>query len=273
MNDQERPTDFNQEIEPADDFLEPSEDPEDDVLDPGDIAAALGQLVRPGGSAYLEYREVARTVARIRGYSQKWADDLAPPYAFHEHLQETTILNCGNSDSMVSSEWGVRIFTLGERGYLYPCSDWSDFGPPDAISIYCWAPADDAAAFEEAFLRFYGAEWDQVGLPPFQGGSVRWWAPVTSRMMVRALAPLLAVAWDDVAEVLLTKLARVLHYRSVEQLAEIVGIDPRSAHSLIDALHAPEFPDTSWIWNLEEEGKQQELEFLACLVLACFYGL
>jgi hypothetical protein len=95
----------------------------------------------------------------------EWLDE--DPYEVMEQICELSgnLLRCSNPSSMVSGEWDVRIFHLGEFGLI-------SYDNPDTDTYLeikrAWYPGRDDSAFRAAFFDFY-TDWENLGLPPFLG--------------------------------------------------------------------------------------------------------
>jgi hypothetical protein len=87
------------------------------------------------------------------------------------HLDPSWLVQCSNSGSMVSGEWGLLQFELGDRGYIYfqPDSDLVVEGERRQL-LGAWEPFMNEDAFKACFVHTYVKVWEECGLPPYFAG-------------------------------------------------------------------------------------------------------
>jgi hypothetical protein len=130
-------------------------------------------------------------------------DELGVMEVFSRYLDEPPkwVVKCSVSSSMVSGVWGLSLFRLNHRGYLYHQPDWG-VGYDESLRIVAaWEPVADREAWRTCFLAAYAREWTQIGLPPYLGE----WADGPGDLMVDAVTCALESHpsfWEGVADTL-----------------------------------------------------------------------
>ena len=117
---------------------------------------------------------------------------------FTQFLDETPkwVVRCEVTDSMVSGTWGLKMFSLGVRSYLYYEPDPGLEGSTAAI-IGAWEPTSCVQAFNLCLLKVYTSKWENFCLPPAMGQ----WATGPRDVMLDALCTILKKnpkAWSGI---------------------------------------------------------------------------
>ncbi len=80
------------------------------------------------------------------------------------------VLRCEVLDSMVSGEWGLRSFRLGDRGYLHVSPDFG-VGADESLRIAgAWEPWRSGTARRRCIERVFLAEWSAEEWLPYVAG-------------------------------------------------------------------------------------------------------
>lgn len=255
------------------------------------VERALGQLIEPGRGRTVEFTELARALAEAAGVDVRrvvaqglmidddgyWSEEeieaeddplnwawARAVWCLVQHLGRTNrVISCSNPTSMVSGYWGVYRLEVGNRGYLYQEADHDLACYDESVDLYCWAPVEDRAAFEKAFLDMYAAEW--YPLKPGREITVEWC--VDDGLMIRAVRRTVEAgdSWADLAETVGECLAGILEIWSAAELAEERSLDLATAERLIEAFRGDERPKQAWYDALDE----REKDFVAWLLLRC----
>lgn len=184
-----------------------------------------------------------------------------------------TVVECSVTDSMVSSEWGLGEFAIGNRGYVYYITDYEGFdhGTPQVLGA--WEPRDDQAAKHACVESCYARSWNEIGLPPRLGQWVSGHPELLIACLLRVLEKPIGErgSWDELADTILS--TEWLHFRSrtgLDAVSRHFGIPYARLSRAAWSIEASEFlPSVA-----ANEATQAELEAVAALYLACItWGL
>lgn len=185
-----------------------------------------------------------------------------------------TVVECSVTDSMVSSEWGLGEFAIGDRGYVYHITDYEGFdhGSPEVLGA--WEPKTDRSARHACVVSCYARTRDRIGLPPLRlGQSIDGDPDLLIACLLRILEEPLGkrASWDEIVNTVLS--TEWIHFRSrtgLDAVSQHFGITYARLSRAAWSIEASDFlPSIA-----ANDATHAKLEAVAALYLGCItWGL
>lgn len=175
------------------------------------------------------------------------------------HVEPQWIIECLNTDSLVSGSWGLKHFVLDRTCFIYHSPLFGCGDENEALPILAkWEVSKGRRVARQKFLSAYQLCWQDYGLPPFMGQ----WAHDPMNVLAAAIKTILDATpkeWSAVRERIHERLAsdpELLDNLS-RKVAKKIQSDSEIIHALVT--HFLSFRDVKNFNNHFKENEQEQI--------------